>query len=262
MNIHIVQKGDTLWSISKKYGVDFEEVKRLNSQLASPDMIMPGMKIKIPATSKIVAHEKKTKEKSVKSMPLKPLNELKEDDKHKATEFKVEKPKLTIPKPMPVIEDIVEEKKEKKKHPVEKKKLESNIKQPEQIQPMQEMGAAVPIAMIPVFMPNYYPYCWPVPYQHQQMHGCHCAACNTAPVHDWYNPCFDYWQMMPQEPIPQRTVEQNETAPKQKQTEVEQAERVDNSLQNISAIPMPPHHLVLPEVNHFIPQEYPVDNNK
>lgn len=57
MKIHIVQKGDTLWEISKQYGVDFEELKRLNSQLSNPEMIMPGMKIKIPGQTKHVKSE-------------------------------------------------------------------------------------------------------------------------------------------------------------------------------------------------------------
>ena len=48
VKIHIVQKGDTLWKIAKKYGVNFEELKKMNSQLSNPDMIMPGMKIKVP----------------------------------------------------------------------------------------------------------------------------------------------------------------------------------------------------------------------
>ncbi|MFS0780777.1 SafA/ExsA family spore coat assembly protein [Bacillus sp. 1P06AnD] len=51
MKIHIVQKGDTLWKLAKKYGVSFEELKKSNSQLSNPDMIMPGMKIKIPGGS-------------------------------------------------------------------------------------------------------------------------------------------------------------------------------------------------------------------
>ncbi|MDY0396861.1 SafA/ExsA family spore coat assembly protein [Virgibacillus halophilus] len=54
MKIHVVQKGDTLWELSKKYGVDFEALKQANTQLSSPDMIMPGMKIKIPGTAKTV----------------------------------------------------------------------------------------------------------------------------------------------------------------------------------------------------------------
>ncbi|MEH7442312.1 SafA/ExsA family spore coat assembly protein [Bacillus sp. JJ1122] len=48
MKLHIVQKGDTLWKIAKKYGVNFEELKKMNAQLSNPDMIMPGMKIKVP----------------------------------------------------------------------------------------------------------------------------------------------------------------------------------------------------------------------
>ncbi len=48
VKIHIVQKGDTLWKIAKKYGVNFETLKKMNSQLSNPDMLMPGMKIKVP----------------------------------------------------------------------------------------------------------------------------------------------------------------------------------------------------------------------
>ena len=48
VKIHIVQKGDTLWKIAKKYGVNFESLKKVNSQLSNPDMLMPGMKIKVP----------------------------------------------------------------------------------------------------------------------------------------------------------------------------------------------------------------------
>ncbi|MFT8323504.1 MAG: SafA/ExsA family spore coat assembly protein, partial [Bacillus sp. (in: firmicutes)] len=57
MKIHIVQKGDTLWKIAKKYGVSFEELKMLNSQLSNPDMIMPGTKIKVPTTGGHVIKE-------------------------------------------------------------------------------------------------------------------------------------------------------------------------------------------------------------
>nr|WP_280518490.1 SafA/ExsA family spore coat assembly protein [Lederbergia wuyishanensis] len=51
VKIHIAQKGETLWKIAKKYGVDFEELKKMNAQLSNPDMIMPGMKIKVPSGS-------------------------------------------------------------------------------------------------------------------------------------------------------------------------------------------------------------------
>lgn len=57
MKIHIVQKGDTLWKIAKKYGVNFEELKKMNTQLSNPDMIMPGMKIKVPGTGGTIKKE-------------------------------------------------------------------------------------------------------------------------------------------------------------------------------------------------------------
>ncbi|MBP1947662.1 SafA/ExsA family spore coat assembly protein [Virgibacillus litoralis] len=91
MKIHIVQKGDTLWEISKNYGVDFEQVKQLNPQLSSPDMIMPGMKIKIPSTSKPVKKEtmqmketqKPTTQQPYKDTSPKPIPVVKEDDEKK-----------------------------------------------------------------------------------------------------------------------------------------------------------------------------------
>ncbi|WP_317633804.1 SafA/ExsA family spore coat assembly protein [Perspicuibacillus lycopersici] len=72
MKIHIVQKGDTLWKIAQKYGVDFEQLKSMNTQLSNPDMIMPGMKIKVPSSSGTVKKEMPTykKEFPVKEMPI------------------------------------------------------------------------------------------------------------------------------------------------------------------------------------------------
>ncbi|MEI5905695.1 SafA/ExsA family spore coat assembly protein [Bacillus spongiae] len=85
MKIHIVQKGDTLWKIAKKYGVDFEEVKKMNAQLSNPDMIMPGMKIKVPTSGGTV---KKQVNFGAKEMP-------------KATHpYKKEMPYKEAPKPM------------------------------------------------------------------------------------------------------------------------------------------------------------------
>jgi morphogenetic protein associated with SpoVID len=66
VKIHIVQKGDTLWKIAKKYGVNFEELKQMNTQLSNPDMIMPGMKIKVPTTGGTIK-----KEAPLGSMPAK-----------------------------------------------------------------------------------------------------------------------------------------------------------------------------------------------
>ncbi|MHA6259308.1 LysM peptidoglycan-binding domain-containing protein [Sporosarcina sp. CAU 1771] len=49
MKVHIVVRGDTLWKISRQYGIPFEELKRVNAHLANPDYIVPGMKIFLPA---------------------------------------------------------------------------------------------------------------------------------------------------------------------------------------------------------------------
>ncbi|SHN09126.1 SafA/ExsA family spore coat assembly protein [Gracilibacillus kekensis] len=51
MKIHIVQKDETLWKIAQKYGVSLENVIAANPQISNPEMIMPGMKIKIPTAS-------------------------------------------------------------------------------------------------------------------------------------------------------------------------------------------------------------------
>ncbi|WP_243290681.1 SafA/ExsA family spore coat assembly protein [Bacillus sp. FJAT-47783] len=77
MKIHIVQKGDTLWKIAQKYGVDFEELKQMNTQLSNPDLIMPGMKIKVPTGGVPVKTDTKinynTKKEVPKEMPKKEM---------------------------------------------------------------------------------------------------------------------------------------------------------------------------------------------
>src|SRR5699024_10679670 len=109
LKIHIVQKGDTLWEIAKKYGVDFEQLKQINSQLSSPDMIMPGMKIKIPSTAKSVKKEtsiKKTQMKKEKTVPsqappkeLDPMT-IEEDDLAKKQKIQPQMPQIPQMQPM------------------------------------------------------------------------------------------------------------------------------------------------------------------
>lgn len=59
MRIHIVQKGDTLWKLAEKYEVDYEHLKEANPNLTNPEMLMPGMKVKVPAGSVAVRKEQK-----------------------------------------------------------------------------------------------------------------------------------------------------------------------------------------------------------
>src|SRR3954466_5416187 len=70
VKIHIVQKGDTLWKIAKKYGVNFEELKKMNSQLSNPDMIMPGMKVKVPTAGGNIKKEAPMGTGVKKEMPI------------------------------------------------------------------------------------------------------------------------------------------------------------------------------------------------
>ncbi|WJV27906.1 SafA/ExsA family spore coat assembly protein [Rossellomorea sp. AcN35-11] len=116
MKIHIVQKGDTLWKIAKKYGVNFEELKQMNAQLSNPDMIMPGMKIKVPTTGGSVKKETQIKYGS-KEMPKKEMPKAEHPFKEqKPMAMPVEEPKKEKPKeaqkpfapkmPQPVVPEI------------------------------------------------------------------------------------------------------------------------------------------------------------
>lgn len=108
MEVHVVQKGDTLWKISRQYGISFEELKRVNAHLANPDYIVPGMKIFLPnhvtgnADKKQPTgnheHTKKTEEKPV-TKPQIPKEEL---PKQKKPTPEVSPPKKPVePKPVP-----------------------------------------------------------------------------------------------------------------------------------------------------------------
>lgn len=48
MKIHIVKKGDTLYELSKKYGVPLVKIVDANPQLVDPNKLDIGMKIKVP----------------------------------------------------------------------------------------------------------------------------------------------------------------------------------------------------------------------
>ena len=93
-----------MWELAKEYDVDFEELKQLNSHLSSPDMIMPGMKIKIPSTKKSVKKEgtkemgKKDKMTSYKDISPKPMPVLKEDDNKEKKMPMPEFPAQSLPK--------------------------------------------------------------------------------------------------------------------------------------------------------------------
>ena len=47
MVIHVVRSGETLWSISQIYGVNFLEIARIN-ELPDPSRLVPGLALVIP----------------------------------------------------------------------------------------------------------------------------------------------------------------------------------------------------------------------
>ncbi|OMF31685.1 hypothetical protein BK133_15755 [Paenibacillus sp. FSL H8-0548] len=49
MKIHIVKKGESLYSIGQKYNVSLEEILKLNPGITNPDVIDVGLKLKIPS---------------------------------------------------------------------------------------------------------------------------------------------------------------------------------------------------------------------
>ncbi len=46
--VHVVQKGDTVYKIAKKHGLDWRELASYN-HLANPDLIYPGERLFIPS---------------------------------------------------------------------------------------------------------------------------------------------------------------------------------------------------------------------
>ncbi|WP_066233037.1 SafA/ExsA family spore coat assembly protein, partial [Metabacillus fastidiosus] len=190
LKIHIVQKGDTLWNIAKKYGVDFEALKSMNTQLSNPDLIMPGMKIKVPSGNVHVKKEKPMSGGQKKEMPIVEHPFVKEKPKV-VEEFEemipiqkeVEKPSTPYVPPVPSIQQPVypeidvnnyymvnmehlapqfpqmppKPKKEavKKEVPVkEEKKVEKKVEQPAQTLPVQQEEA---LEEIPQQMPQQTP---------------------------------------------------------------------------------------------------------
>lgn len=123
LKIHVVQKGDTLWKIADLYNIDFEELKAANVHIASPDMIMPGMKIKIPTDDKQVKqvdkqakNDKKVVKKSTRSKD--PQDEKQEDPSiNLEKNIRLQQNPLPSPIQMPKLTLSKKEKKAQKKQP-------------------------------------------------------------------------------------------------------------------------------------------------
>ena len=120
VKIHIVQKGDTLWKLAKKYGVSFDELKKINSQLSNPDLLMPGMKIKIPGSAGTMKKEavQPIIKTGTKEVPVQPqVSGLKEQLIKKEQPIMKEQP---IVKEIPIVKEkpIVKEQPIMKEYPI------------------------------------------------------------------------------------------------------------------------------------------------
>lgn len=195
MKIHIVQKGDTLWKIAKTYNVEFTELKKANVHIASPDMIMPGMKIKIPTDDKHVKHETKQKKDIKKSMEL-PVKKTEDKQINKlTTEKSISLGEQTLPSPKQLPKLTMDEQKihsyPKQYHEKNKmysqpksnipKPMQKDIKQTHNIpyNPQMMPMYGPPMNMCPVcgqvneyLMPYYYPInVHPMPMTGQNLYG-------------------------------------------------------------------------------------------
>ncbi len=54
---YYVQKGDTLWKISKKFRIGLSEIIGANPQIPNPDLIYPNQKINIPTIKQVKSVE-------------------------------------------------------------------------------------------------------------------------------------------------------------------------------------------------------------
>lgn len=202
VEVHIVQKGDTLWKISRQYGISFEELKRVNAHLATPDYIVPGMKIFLPNQAqgkketdnkKGVAQKKEEIPPVVEKKPVKPPASSKEEEKKPEPPTEQKEP-IPLPKPPAITKKPIEkekiEKPKEKKQPVDPPKIEKKEegvpKKPKQehsnppphtnqkTPPMQPM---IPVQPYPVFgipcgwMPIYDADCYTHYYPGQRPHA-------------------------------------------------------------------------------------------
>jgi len=114
VQIHIVQKGETLWRIAKQYGIGLDELKSLNTHLANPDYIVPGMEIILPDHHGGTANKSNmTKEQQTAPMPTKqqqtaPMPTKQQQTAPMPTKQQQTAPKEQMTKPVKEVPKVVE----------------------------------------------------------------------------------------------------------------------------------------------------------
>ena len=178
VEVHIVQKGETLWKIARHFGISFDELKRVNAHLANPDYIVPGMKIFLPEKSAGVG-------KGMEKKPSKGAEVVKKTEKEpvKKTEKepvkvapppvkKVEVPAQSKPKPKPAPTPEKPKAPVIPERPVVPKVPEVTTKPMPQIPPMHPMPpmqpmqpqmpfVGVPCGWMPIFDADCFPFVQP-----------------------------------------------------------------------------------------------------
>jgi morphogenetic protein associated with SpoVID len=168
VKIHVVQSGETLSKIAQRYNVELDKIKELNTHLANPENIMPGMKIKIPSVSKPVKKEtvqtraeklasEKAKKEAVhpyidQSPKAKPVVSEDESEMLEKQMLPLTQPIMEMPKAPPIPELPVQEAPVQQEQPTEQKQPVQQPVYPAQQQPMYYQQPQVP-----------YHYCYYMP---------------------------------------------------------------------------------------------------
>ena len=146
MQTHIVVKGDTLWKISRNYGVSFEDLKKVNAHLANPEYIVPGMKIFIPNTKKMES----TTHPYSDNRPVK--QEMVKKEMVKKEEVKIQQPTdKTKMQPAPPVAPTYQMPQQPKQQQMPQQPKQQQMPQPLPQQPMQPPASyTFPFHMMPV----------------------------------------------------------------------------------------------------------------
>lgn len=206
VDVHIVQRGDTLWKISRQYGISFEDLKRVNAHLANPDYIVPGMKIFIPEKKQKVEEPKQpditkgqTKEKQVEKGEQVKRKEPEKVKKPVQPKQEVPVPKEPIPLPSAPKAPTITSKPVEQPRPPQVEKPKEKPVSPVQPEPEQQWQTPPPPAH--GGQPPQQPQMTPV--QPYPIIG---IPCGWFPIYD--ADCYPHLhprQMQPMQPMPPMT---------------------------------------------------------
>ncbi|ENH96584.1 hypothetical protein J416_09981 [Gracilibacillus halophilus YIM-C55.5] len=203
MKIHIVQQDETLWKIAQKYGVHVDDLIAANPQISNPDMIMPGMKIKVPTSTNKEKQKQQPQTQQPQTMPntekkkqeVKPEQtqitpEITEDEGKKWEPLKKEMPSLPFHlNQMPINKEqsLENEKWNKFNDATFDKQLPPMPEEPSQVGGAQEQPQQMPQAQqMPMQQPQMQAPCYSsegIPYGYGgQMMGPMAGGCNEQPM--------------------------------------------------------------------------------